>query len=42
MKCPKCGLEMFVRPKIINGERVPQNECKNKQCENYVPDKKST
>jgi hypothetical protein len=41
MKCPKCGLEMFVRPKFVDGVRIPQNECKNKQCENYKPDKKA-
>lgn len=41
MKCPKCGLEMFRRPIMKDGERVGETwECKNKQCENYKPDKK--
>jgi|GEM_PF-3261110 len=40
MKCPKCGLEMFNRPIIINGKRVDNYECTNKQCENK-PKKKT-
>jgi hypothetical protein len=40
MKCPKCGVEMFIRPIFVKGVRVAQQECKNKQCENYKADKK--
>jgi hypothetical protein len=40
MKCPKCKLEMFCRPIIQNGVRIPNYECKNTQCEDYKPDKK--
>jgi hypothetical protein len=40
LKCPKCGLEMFVRPKIKDGIRTAKNECKNKKCEKYIPDEK--
>lgn len=38
MQCEKCGLEMFSRPVFLDGERIPNFVCKNRQCERYVPD----
>ncbi len=38
MKCEKCGLEMFSRPVFLDGERIPNFVCKNRQCERYAPD----